>query len=121
MPCVSNLVEVNAVRPDQGPTCCGVAGVAVPIAVARLAGAVEAELGPAPPVPRRTLTTVLPAVALRTRALLHPAGRSARSAAPCTHQRHVIEVTSTYKHTNTHKRFSLCHRLTFSTPNYFTV
>lgn len=64
------------------------------VAVAGLAGAEGAELGPPASVPQGATLAVLAYIALGASALLHPVGWGARTS-PCRDQRHVVQVTGT--------------------------
>lgn len=77
-------------------TCVGVAGVAVAVAVARLAGAEGPQVRTGAAVSKGALLTVLPLVALRAGALLHPAGGDPRATPGC-HQGHVVQVAGVWR------------------------
>lgn len=90
-------------------TCVGVAGVAVAVAVARLAGAKGSQVRAGTAVSQGALLTVLPLVALRAGALLHPAGGDARPT-PGRHQGHVVQVAGVWRETRVQSadRTELC-------------
>lgn len=79
-------------------TCVGVAGVTVAVAVARLAGAEGPQVWTGAAVSQGALLTVLPLVALRAGALLHPAGGDPRAPSGC-HQGHVVQVAGVWRET----------------------
>lgn len=89
---LEKMLEEKPVIPSV--TSIRVTSVAVAVAVARLTGAEGSELWPGTAVSQSALLTVLALVTLRTRALLHPAGRVARATSG-RHQGDVVQVTGT--------------------------
>lgn len=77
-------------------TCVGVAGVAVAVAVARLAGAESPQVRTGAAVSQGALLTVLPLVALGASALFNPTGRNAWATPGC-HQGHVVQVAGVWR------------------------